>query len=176
MNVLVGITGSISAYKACDIIRGLQNSGHTVKCVVTPDALEFVTAVTLEALLQDRVHEKMFARIQGNASQHVSLAEWADLFLIAPASASTLAKCAHGIADNLLTATFISCGEDVRIMCAPAMHTNMWLHAATQKNIATLKGYGVVMIGPSEGRLANGDVGVGHIAPVEDIISAVCEL
>ncbi len=170
-HIILGITGSIAAYKAAVITRTLVKEGATVKIIVTPLAKEFITPVSLATLSKNTVLCDFFHHDNGEWNNHVELGVWADLMLIAPATANTLAKMAHGIADNLLLTTYLS----VRcpVMVAPAMDMDMYAHPATQHNIDLLKNRGVLFIEPAEGELASGLIGKGRMEEPEVIVSRV---
>jgi phosphopantothenoylcysteine synthetase/decarboxylase len=167
-NIVLGITGSIAAYKAADLASQLNKAGHQVTCVLTKEALEFVTPLTLATLSRRPVVSDLFAEKEGWQPGHIQLADEADLMLIAPATANVLAAMAHGFAHDALTA--IALATRAPVLIAPAMNGKMWLHPATQRNVETLKGWGVQFIEPSEGLLACGYEGIGRLAPLEDIL------
>lgn len=173
-NILIGITGGIAAYKICELIRLFKKNGANVKTVVTKSALEFVTPLTLETLSQEQVYFKQF-ETESKKPEHIALCDWADMFLIAPASANTIGKIANGICDNLLTS--LACAFQGKIIFAPAMNTGMWNNKAVQKNIETLKSYGAVFVDPEEGYLACGTNGQGRLADINKIYETVigCE-
>lgn len=166
-HIVIGITGSIAAYKACTLVRLFVKAGAEVQVVMTPSAKEFVTPLTLATLSRHGVVSEFFDRRDGSWHSHVDLGTWADLMLIAPASASTLAKMAHGIADNMLLTTYLSMKAPV--MVAPAMDLDMYAHPATQENLLTLRRRGVGIIEPSEGELASALVGKGRMEEPEEI-------
>lgn len=166
MHVIVGITGGIAAYKATSIIRLLTEAGHTVKVIPTQNALRFIGATTLEALSHNTVDSDLYTDVE--SVKHVSLGQEADLVIVAPASASFLARYAAGIADDLLGNTLLV--TKAPVVLAPAMHTEMWLHAATQKNIQTLTDRGVQILEPAVGRLTGDDSGIGRLPEPEDIV------
>lgn len=168
--IVLGITGSIAAYKAADLASQLTKAGHEVTCVLTKGALEFVTPLTLATLSRRPVVTDLFAEKEGWQPGHIQLADDADLLLIAPATANVLASMAHGFANDALTA--IALATRAPILIAPAMNGKMWLHPATLKNVETLKGWGTQFIEPAEGLLACGYEGVGRLAPVEEILAA----
>jgi phosphopantothenoylcysteine decarboxylase len=170
-NIVLGITGSIAAYKAADIASLLTKSGHGVTCVLTKAALEFVAPLTLATLSRRPVVSDLFAEKEGWQPGHIQLADEADLLLIAPASANVLASLAHGFANDALTA--IALATRAPILIAPAMNGKMWQHPATQKNVETLKAWGAKFIEPAEGLLACGYEGVGRLAAVDEIVAAV---
>lgn len=173
-NIVLGITGSIAAYKAADIASQLTKVGHAVTCVLTKAALEFVTPLTLATLSRRPVVTDLFAEKEGWQPGHIQLADETDLLLIAPASADVLASLAHGFANDALTA--IALATRAPILIAPAMNGKMWQHPATLRNVETLKGWGAKFIEPAEGLLACGYEGVGRLAPVEEIVAAVAEM
>lgn len=169
-NILIGITGGIAAYKICELIRMFKKNGANVKTVVTRNALEFVTPLTLETLSQEPVYIEQFSNDE-KKPEHIALCDWADLFLIAPASANTIGKIANGICDNLLTS--LACAFQKQIIFAPAMNTGMWNNKAVQKNIETLKSYGAKFVEPEEGYLACGVNGQGRLADLNKIFETV---
>ena len=169
--VILGICGSIAAYKAATLTRMLVKAGAEVQVVMTPDATAFITPLTLATLSDRPVLTEYFDKQTGEWNKHVHLALWADLLLIAPASANTLAKLAHGLCDNLLCAIYLSAKCPTFI--APAMDLDMWAHPGTQHNIKTLLSYGSTLIPPGKGELASGLVGEGRLAEPEDIVDFV---
>lgn len=169
--IVLGITGSIAAYKACLIIRGLIKRGAEAQVVITPAGKEFITPVTLSALTHKPVISEFFSQRDGSWHSHVDLGLWADAMLIAPCTASTLGKMAHGIADNMLITTYLSMKAPVFI--APAMDLDMYSHPATQENLRTLIGYGNHVIEPGCGFLASGLEGKGRMEEPENIIQAL---
>lgn len=173
MNIVLGITGSIAAYKACTLIRQFVKLGHEVQVVITPAGKEFITPVTLSTLTSKPVISDFFAQRDGSWHSHVSLGLWADAMVIAPATASTIGKMAHGIADNMLITTYLSMKAPVFV--APAMDLDMWAHASTQDNLALLRKRGVTIIEPAEGELASHLVGKGRMEEPERIAEVVLE-
>ncbi|MBR5686989.1 MAG: bifunctional phosphopantothenoylcysteine decarboxylase/phosphopantothenate--cysteine ligase CoaBC [Prevotella sp.] len=169
--IVLGITGSIAAYKSCLIIRGLIKRGAEVQVVITPAGKEFITPITLSALTHKPVVSEFFSQSDGTWNSHVDLGLWADAMLIAPCTASTLGKMAHGVADNMLITTYLSMKAPVFI--APAMDLDMYAHPSTQQNMRTLSGYGNHFIEPGSGYLASGLEGKGRMAEPEDIIKAL---
>ena len=169
--ILLGVTGGIAAYKAATIIRLLVREGAEVKVVMTPLAKEFITPLTLATLSKNPILVDFFDPEDGRWNSHVDLGLWADLYLIAPATANTIGKMAAGIADNLLLTTYLS----VRcpVIVAPAMDLDMLAHPATQRNIQTLQSFCNVIIEPGTGELASGLSGKGRMAEPEEIVSAV---
>ena len=169
--ILLGVTASIAAYKSCDIINVLRRSGCEVKVAMSPDAKHFITPLTLQTLSSNEVMQDMFWPPAKWDVAHIALAGWADLILIAPASADIIAKLACGSADCILSATILSAAS--KVLIAPAMNDKMYKHKAVQENIAKLKKYGYKFVGPKRGHLACGYEGMGHIADTEDIVKAV---
>ena len=169
--IVIGVTGSIAAYKAAVLIRGLVKAGAEVKVVMTASAKEFITPLTLATLSKNPILVDFFDPEDGRWNSHVSLGEWADALLIAPATANTLGKMAAGIADNLLTTTYLS--AKCPVLAAPAMDLDMYAHPATQKNLETLRGFGCHIIEPASGELASGLTGKGRMAEPEEIIAAL---
>ena len=169
MKVLLGITGGIAAYKAAELIRGVTEKGHDVRVVPTKNALRFIGATTLEALSHNVVDPDLYTDVE--SVKHIELAQWADVFLIAPATASFLARTATGIADDLLGNLVLA--TKARVVVAPAMHTEMWQNAATVRNVATLRASGIEVIEPAVGRLTGADSGVGRLPEPQDIIDFV---
>lgn len=168
MKVLLGVTGCIGAYKAAEVLRGLQKAGVEVRVIMTKYATEFVQPLTFEALSGKPVITGMFARPDYAIIEHISVAREADLFLIAPATANCLAKFAHGIADDFLTTVYLSNTNPV--LLAPAMNVEMWQHPATQANVNSLRERGVLFVEPGVGYQACGEVGAGRLAEPADIV------
>ena len=166
--IVLGITGSIAAYKACYIIRGLIKAGAEVQVVITPAGKEFITPITLSALTHKPVVSEFFSQRDGTWNSHVDLGLWADAMLIAPCTASTIGKMANGIADNMLITTYLS--MKAPIVIAPAMDLDMYAHPSTQRNLETLKGYGNLIIEPQSGFLASGLEGKGRMEEPERIV------
>lgn len=169
--IVLGITGSIAAYKACYIIRGLIKRGAEVQVVITPAGKEFITPLTLSTLTHKPVVSEFFSRSDGSWHSHVDLGLWADAMLIAPATASTIGKMANGIADNMLITTYLSMKAPVFI--APAMDLDMYAHPSTQKNLQTLLSYGNHVIEPGTGFLASKLEGKGRMEEPENIIAVL---
>ncbi|WP_315363968.1 bifunctional phosphopantothenoylcysteine decarboxylase/phosphopantothenate--cysteine ligase CoaBC [Prevotella jejuni] len=169
--IVLGITGSIAAYKSCLIIRELIKSGAEVQVVITPAGKEFITPITLSALTHKPVVSKFFSQKDGTWNSHVDLGLWADAMVIAPCTAATLGKMANGIADNMLITTYLSMKAPVFI--APAMDLDMYKHPSTQKNIETLRSFGNYIIEPGSGFLASGLEGKGRMEEPENIVKAL---
>ncbi len=172
--VLLGVTGSIAAYKAAELIRRLRDAGAEVRVVMTYGAKAFVTPLTFQALSGSPVHENLLDKEAEAAMGHIELARWADVILIAPASANSIAGLVQGRADELLNAVCLA--ADVPLAIAPAMNKNMWADKATQENVRLLAQRGVLFIGPDSGEQACGDVGEGRMIDSEAIISRLIEL
>ena len=169
--IVLGITGSIAAYKSCFIIRELIKSGAEVQVVITPAGKEFITPITLSALTHKPVVSEFFSQKDGTWNSHVDLGLWADAMVIAPCTAATLGKMANGIADNMLITTYLSMKAPVFI--APAMDLDMYKHPSTQKNIETLRSFGNYIIEPGSGFLASGLEGKGRMEEPENIVKAL---
>ena len=169
--IVLGITGSIAAYKSCLIIRELIKSGAEVQVVITPAGKEFITPITLSALTHKPVVSEFFSQKDGTWNSHVDLGLWADAMVIAPCTAATLGKMANGIADNMLITTYLS--MKVPVFIAPAMDLDMYKHPSTQKNIETLRSFGNYIIEPGSGFLASGLEGKGRMEEPENIVKAL---
>ena len=169
--ILIGVTGGIAAYKTATIIRLLVKDGADVKVVMTDHAKEFITPLTLATLSKNPVLTEFFNPLNGDWNSHVDLGLWADIFLIAPATANTIAKMATGVADNLLLTTYLSVRCPVFI--APSMDVDMLNHPATIINIETLKAFGNSILEPVSGELASGLSGKGRMAEPEDIVKEI---
>lgn len=169
-HIVLGISGGIAAYKAAYLLRLLIRKGAEVQVVITPNGKEFITPATLAALSGKPVVSEFFAANTGEWHSHVDLGLWADLMIVAPATASTIGKMANGIADNMLITTYLSAKEQV--MVAPAMDLDMWRHPSTQRNVETLKRDGVIIVEPGSGELASGLSGKGRMEEPEKIVEA----
>lgn len=171
-NILIGITSSIAAYKIPELIRMFKKANYDVKVVMTPEAKNFVTPLTLETLSSNRVYEQQFC--PRDNTQHISLCSWADAFIIAPLSANTLSKIANGICDNLLSSVFCAyIGEKKPIILAPAMNCSMWENPFVQKNLETLKNAGCKILEPEYGFLACGTENKGRLCELKKIFEAI---
>ena len=168
MNVVVGITGGIAAYKAVGVVRALVLAGHDVHVVATENALRFVGRPTLEAISRNLVHTDVYDGVA--EVRHVAIGQRADLIVVAPATANTIAKLAAGITDDLLGNTILA--STAPLVIAPAMHTEMWRHPATVANVATLRERGVHIVGPASGQLTGSDSGPGRMSEPDDIVAA----
>jgi phosphopantothenoylcysteine decarboxylase/phosphopantothenate--cysteine ligase len=173
MNIVLGVTGSISAYKAVDIMRIFQKNGHPVSVIMTRAAQELIPAYTFETFAPGKVYTKMFVKHQ-DPVLHVNICEQNDLLLIAPATANIIGKMANGIADDLLSSTYLAFYK--KVIVAPAMNTHMLEHPAVQQNIARLKSYGVEIIEPIEGSLACRYEGKGKLPDPENIFNFVMNI
>ena len=174
LSVILGVTGSIAAYRACEIINALVKESLDVKVLLTREGKEFVTPLTLETLSRNKVIDDMFALPEKRDPVHTSLAEEAGLVLIAPATANIIGRLASGICDDILSCVVFATKAPVLI--APAMNEKMYKHKIVQENISRLKGVGYNFIGPIKGRLACGHLDIGHIADTKDIVREVKRL
>lgn len=178
--IVLGLTGGIAAYKACELVREFVKAGHDVHVIMTASATHFITPLTMQTLSKNPVHTEMFglltphAEHEGHNVNHISLADRADLILIAPASANIIAKVAHGICDDLLSTTI--CATRAPVVFAPSMNVNMWTNPITQGNIKHLKNLKYNFIDPEEGELACGYSGVGRMARVKEIFERSIKL
>jgi phosphopantothenoylcysteine decarboxylase/phosphopantothenate--cysteine ligase len=169
--ICLGVTGGIAAYKACELVRLLRLRGHELRVVATEHALEFVSALTLQALSGAPVRHELLEASAESEISHIELADWADVFAVVPATANVLAKLAHGIADDLLTT--VALATRAPLVVAPAMNVNMYRHPATQENLDTLAKRGARIVGPGEGELACGWIGEGRLVALDAIVAAV---
>lgn len=167
--IVLGVTGSIAAYKAADLTSRLARGGAAVHVVLTADAQRFITPLPFKTLSRNPVVTDLYDEEEGWKPRHIRLADDAALLLIAPATANVLAKLAHGIADDALSCIALALNPGARVLVAPAMNGKMWQHPATQQNVATLKSRGVEFIGPEEGMLSCGYEGIGRLWPVDGI-------
>jgi len=174
--IILGVTGSIAAYKAVDLTSLLTKAGHQVHVVMTRDALKFITPLPFKTLSRRPVVTDLYDEEEGWKPTHITLADGADLLLIAPATANVLAKIAHGIADDALTCIALALNPQAKLLLAPAMNGKMWQHAATQQNVATLKARGARIVGPDEGMLSCGYEGVGRLQVVDQIAQSALAL
>ena len=172
-NILIGITGGIAAYKICTLIRLYKKSGANVRIILTPNALNFVTKLTLQTLSNNEVYVDNFD-VDNFKPEHISLCDEANIFVIAPATANTISKMANGICDNLLTTT--ACAFNKPVLLAPAMNTNMWNNNFIQENLEKLKNAGYHIVNPGTGFLACGTTGEGRMAEVEDIYDSTVKI
>jgi len=173
-NIVLGITGSIAAYKACELTRLMIKAGWNVRVIMTSAAQKFVTPLTFQTLSRNPVGLDQFALPENWEPGHISLAERADVFIIAPCTANCVAKLAHGLADDLLTATALA--TRAPIVIAPAMNDGMWDNPATQENLQTLRRRGVSIVEPTDGELACGKCGKGRMAEAREIFEKISTL
>lgn len=169
--IILGITGSIAAYKAAYLLRGLVKEGADVQVVMTPNAKQFITPVTLSALSGKPVVSEFFENTDGTWHSHVEMGRWADVMLVAPASASTLGKMANGVCDNILITTYLS--AKCPVVIAPAMDLDMYVHPANLRNIEILQSFGNSVIEPTSGELASGLVGKGRMEEPDVIVQEI---
>src|SRR5258708_7844712 len=174
--IVLGVTGSIAAHKAADLASLLTKAKCDVRVVMTTDAQRFITPLPFKTLTRNPVVTDLYDEDEGWKPTHIKLADEADLLLIAPATANVLAKLAHGLADDALSCIALALNPKARLLLAPAMNGKMWLHPATQANVATLKSRGAEFIGPEEGMLSCGYEGLGRLWPVEAVARRAIEL
>ena len=175
MKVIVGITGGIAAYKAPLLVRLLRKEGHEVKCVATDHALQFVTRLTLETVSDNKLYSDLFDRVNDHSTEHISLKDWGDMIIVAPATANIIGKMASGIGDDALSTLLLSMSRKP-IILAPAMNTQMWECPAVQRNIEYLRSVGVHIVSPTDGELACGTSGTGRMAEPEEIMRQIASL
>ena len=174
--ITLAVSGSISAYKAADLTSQLTKAGHEVTVIMTKAATAFITPLTLQSLSKKLVHTDIMLEENPASIKHIDVAKETDLFLVAPASANTIAKLAHGLADDMLSAVALAIPAGVPRLIAPAMNTNMYLNLATQDNLEKLARYGYQEIKPREALLACGDFGTGALAELDVILERVKEI
>jgi phosphopantothenoylcysteine decarboxylase / phosphopantothenate---cysteine ligase len=170
-NILIGVTGGIAAYKIATVIRSLVKEGASVRVIMTGHAKEFITPLTLATLSKNPVLTDFFDPQNGNWNSHIDLGIWANIFLIAPATANSMGKMAAGIADNLLLTTYLS--ARCPVIVAPSMDVDMLNHPATLRNIETLRSYGNIILEPESGELASGLIGKGRMVEPEEIVKEI---
>lgn len=173
MNILLGVTGSISAYKAADITSRLTKLGHNVDVILTENGSKIIPALTLQTLSKNKVYMDMFEEITPSEVKHISLAKKSDVILIAPATANIIGKIAYGIADDFLSTVVMAAANHTPVYIAPAMNTNMYENPIVQDNMAKLRKYGYRFIDPKESLLACGDLGKGALADVDEIVNII---
>ena len=173
MKIILGITGSIAAYKAADLASQLVKQGHEVHVVMTRAATAFITPLTLLTLTRQPVLAALEDEKQSWKPGHIDLADQADLFLVAPATANVIAEFAHGLAPDPLSSLYLALPRATPVLIAPAMNGKMWLHPATRRNVAQLQQDGCAFVGPAEGGLACGYDGIGRLAPLEEILGRI---
>ena len=174
-NILIAVTGSIASYKAADLVSSLKKQGHQVTVLMTEAAREFIQPLTLQVLSQNPVHLDVMQEPAPDQVNHIELGKRTDLFIVAPATANTIAKLAHGFADNMVTSTSLALPDHVKKLLAPAMNTKMYDHPATQANLKILETYGYQIISPKESLLACGDHGKGALADLNTILERIKE-
>ncbi len=173
MKIVLGISGSIAAYKSADLASQLVKLGHEIHVVMTRSATEFITPLTLQTLTRQPVLVSLEDEKQSWKPGHIELADHADLFLVAPTSANTLGNFANGLAPDPLSSIYLALPRTTPVLIAPAMNGKMWLHPATERNVARLVEDGCHFIGPAEGDLACGYEGIGRLAAVEEILAKI---
>ena len=174
-NILLGVTGGIAAYKAVDLASKLTAAGAGVRTVMTESACRFVAPKSFEAVTGAPVFTSLWSDPQGHQMSHIALADWAQIVVVAPATADIMAKVANGICDDLLSTVLCTCWATPTLL-APAMNTRMWENPATQRNVETLRATGVRLVGPCAGRLACGTEGLGRMAEPQEILAAIEEM
>jgi phosphopantothenoylcysteine decarboxylase len=175
-NIVLGVTGSIAAYKAAELASQLVKQDCDVRVVMTADALRFITPLPFKTLSRHPVVSDLYDEEEGWKPTHIQMADEADLLLIAPATANTIAKLALGLANDALSCVALALNPRAKILIAPAMNGKMWLHPATQQHVATLRSRGVEFLGPDEGLLSCGYEGLGRLWPVEKVAERALEL
>lgn len=175
-NIVLGITGSIAAHRAADLASQLTKQACEVHVVMTADALRFITPLPFKTLSRHPVVTDLYDEEEGWKPAHIQLADAADLLLLAPATANTIAKMALGLANDALSCVALALNPNAKILIAPAMNGKMWLHPATQQNVAALKSRGAEFIGPEEGMLSCGYEGLGRLWPVDKIVQRALDL
>ena len=174
-HITLAITGSIASYKAADLVSSLKKQGHIVSVLMTKAATDFIQPLTLQVLSQNLVHLDVMQEPYPDQVNHIERGKETDLFIVAPATANTIAKLAYGFADNMVTSTALALPDNIPKLLAPAMNTKMYNHPATQTNLKTLESYGYGIISPKESLLACGDFGSGALADLEIIIERIKE-
>ncbi len=176
MKIILGITGSIAAYKAADLASQLVKLGHDVHAVMTRCAADFITPLTLQTLTRNRVLMALEEDKQSWKPGHIELADEADLLLVAPATANMMAVFANGLAPDSLSSIYLAMPRTTAVLIAPAMNGKMWLHPSTQRNLQQLQQDGCAFVGPASGDLACGYEGIGRMAPIEEILTCVAAI
>ncbi|PIE53086.1 hypothetical protein CSA37_03025 [Candidatus Fermentibacteria bacterium] len=171
-DILMGVTGGAAAFKAVSLASMLRKAGHSVKSVLSPGGMKFITPIQLSAVTGEPCHTELFSG--DNLIPHISLTDHLDLMIVAPATAHFIARAAQGLADDLLTASFLACSAPVVI--APAMNTRMWENPAVVRNVSVLKERGIVFAGPAQGKLACGTTGAGRLMEPADIYRICCDV
>jgi phosphopantothenoylcysteine synthetase/decarboxylase len=175
-NIVLAVTGSIAAYKAADLTSLLTKDGCDVRVILTADAQKFITPLCFKTLSRHPVITDLYDEEEGWKPTHIRIADEADLFVVAPATANVLAKLSHGIADDALTCVALALNTKAKTVIAPAMNGKMWLHPATQANVQTLKSRGVEFVGPEEGLLSCGYEGLGRLWPIDKLVARIREI
>ena len=175
VNILIAVTGSIASYKSADLVSSLKKQGHDVTVIMTHAATKFIQPLTLQVLSQNPVHLDVMKEPYPDQVNHIELGKKADLFVVVPATANTIAKLAHGFANNMVTSTALALPDYVKKLVAPAMNTKMYDHPATQANLKTLETYDYQIISPKESLLACGDHGKGALADLNTILERIKE-
>jgi phosphopantothenoylcysteine decarboxylase/phosphopantothenate--cysteine ligase len=175
INILLGVSGGISAYKAVDLAGKLSGLGAKLKTVMTESACELVGPKSFEAVTHSVVFTSLWGRDEEYNISHINLTDWADIVVVAPATANIIGKIANGICDDMLSTVLCACWGK-RILLAPAMNSNMWDNPAVQQNVKTVKGMGFEIIGPEEGRLACGAEGIGRMSEPQEILEAILKI
>ena len=174
-NILIAVTGSIASYKAADLVSSLKKQGHDVTVLMTEAAREFIQPLTLQVLSQNPVYLDVMQEPYPDQVNHIERGKETDLFIVVPATANSIAKLAHGFADNMVTSTALALPQNIPKLLAPAMNTKMYEHPATQTNLKTLETYGYKLISPKESLLACGDYGRGALADLDIILERIKE-
>ena len=172
LNILLGVSGGVAAYKAVDLASRLTTGGAKVNTIMTENACRLIGPKSFEAVTNSAVYTTLWNTTQEYKISHINLADWADIVGVAPATANIIGKIANGICDDLLSTTLCACWAKPTLL-APAMNNNMWTNAAVQRNIKTVKGMGFKLIGPEKGRLACGTEGIGRMSEPQDILEAI---
>ena len=175
LNILLGVSGGIAAYKVVGLAGKLTAAGAKVKTVMTENACQLIGPKSFEAVTGTSVYTNLWSTCEEHKISHVNLADWADIVVVAPATANIIAKIAAGVCDDLLSTTMCVCWQKPRLL-APAMNNNMWLNPVVQRNIKAVKDMGVELIGPEKGRLACGSEGMGRMSEAEDILKRIEEI
>ncbi|MBN1293520.1 MAG: hypothetical protein JXB48_16895 [Candidatus Latescibacteria bacterium] len=174
--IVVAVTAGIAAYKSAILVRELKSEHADVHVIMTERAVEFITPLTLETLSQNPVAVRIFDKDNTWDMEHIALADHADILIVAPATANILGKAAHGIADDLVSTTILTMMSTIPVLMVPAMNTRMWENPVVQQNVKILQKTGVNFVGPTEGKLADGRIGVGRMAEINDILKAAHKL
>jgi len=172
LKVLLAVSGGVAAYKSVDLASKLTAAGAEVRTILTENGARFVGAKSFEAITRQRVYETLWSTSDEFSSEHISLSDWADIIVVAPATADIIGKIANGICDDLLSTTLCVCWAKP-VIIAPAMNANMWANPVVQGNVAKLKQMVFVIVGPDEGRLASGDIGTGRMTEPTEIIQQI---